>query len=262
MQWALRLNTAKCLKMNRLFFIIVLLLSLPVLSQERKSFLGKVVSGEMVIEDVFVINKGTGEETKTNSKGEFLILAKNGDKLVVYGTKTDVREFAINDLSFKEQPYVVSVEIKGYELQEVVVEGSTVTSESLGLVPKDQKRYTPAERKLYNAGDFKPVMLLGLIAGSMPLDPVINAINGRTKRLKKLVALEKQEKLLVETGDLYTVDEIMNELKIPNEHINGFLYFVAENKEFAEYVNAKNETMAKFFMTGLAPKYLLLIKDE
>jgi hypothetical protein len=34
-------------------------------------------------------------------------------------------------------------------------------------------------------------MLLGMIGGSMPLDPLINKINGRTKRLKKKVILER-----------------------------------------------------------------------
>jgi hypothetical protein len=38
-------------------------------------------------------------------------------------------------------------------------------------------------------------MLLGLLGGSMPLDPLINKINGRTKRLKKLVVLEAKTTL-------------------------------------------------------------------
>jgi hypothetical protein len=35
-------------------------------------------------------------------------------------------------------------------------------------------------------------MLLGLIGGSMPLDPLINKINGRTKRLKKRSDFRKE----------------------------------------------------------------------
>ena len=247
MQWALHLNTAKCLKMNRLFFIIVLLLSLPVLSQERKSFLGKVVSGEMVIEDVFVINKSTGEETKTNSKGEFLILAKNGDNLVVYGTKTDVREFAINDLSFKEQPYVVSVDIKGYELQEVVVEGSTITSESLGLVPKNQKQYTPAERKVFTATE--------------GTDAIFNAISGRTKMLKKAAETEKKEGVMETLNGMYTDTEIVEQFNIPSDYVRAFIFYAAEDKGITKALKGKNDSLVKLLLIDLAKKYLVAIKD-
>ena len=234
--------------MNKFLFILILLLSLPAVSQERKSFLGKVVSGEMVIEDVFVINKGTGEETKTNSKGEFLILAKNGDKLVVYGTKTDVREFAINDLSFKEQPYVVSVEIKGYELQEVVVEGSTVTSESLGLVPKGQKQYTPAERKLYTATE--------------GTDAIFNAISGRTKMLKKAADTERKEGLIEVLNGLFTDTELTEQFNIPADNVRAFIFYAAEDGGIAKAIKGNNESLVKLLMIDLAKKYLIAIKDD
>lgn len=85
---------------------------------------------------------------------------------------------------------------KELELQEVVVnENTAITAENLGIIPKGQKKYTQAERQLATAGDFKPIMLLGLLGGSMQLDPLINKINGRTKRLKANVEIEKEKKI-------------------------------------------------------------------
>lgn len=222
---------------------------------------GKVVSDGNGVSDVFVINKATGTETKTDVSGGFNILSKVGDILVVYSPRVTIREFAMSDKSFAENPYVVEVEASSVELEEVVVDGS-ISAEKLGIVPKNQKRYTPAERKLYTAGDFKPIMLLGLLAGSMPLDPLINAINGRTKRMKKLVAQEKREMLLVKLHNICTESEITNTFKIPEEHVDGFLYFAIEDKDVAAHMDAKNESMAKFRITELAQKYLLLIKEE
>jgi hypothetical protein len=76
------------------------------------------------------------------------------------------------------------------QLDEVVIRRyNNINAVSLGLFSKPKIIY--ASRKLRTAGDFKPIMLLGLIS-SMPLDPLINKINGRTKRLKKEVILEKK----------------------------------------------------------------------
>jgi hypothetical protein len=86
----------------------------------------------------------------------------------------------------------------------------------------------------------------------MPLDPVINAINGRTKRMKELVALEKQEMLLEKLENIYAASEITSNFKIPQEHVNGFLYFVTEDKEVAAFIDGKNESMAKFKITELS----------
>jgi len=246
--------------MNKLFAIL-LLITATAFCQERTPLLGKVISGGTAVADVFVINKATGLEVKTDAHGSFTIASKTGDALVVYSPRVALREFVVSDESFAENPYVIEVEASSVELEEVVVDGN-ITAEKLGIVPKNQKQYTPAERKLYTAGDFKFISLLGLIGGSMPFDPVLNAINGRTKRMKKLVAQEKRETLLLKLHNICTPDEITNTFKIPEEHVDGFLYFVIEDKEIAVHMEAKNESLAKFRITALAQEYSALIKNE
>jgi len=245
--------------MNRLI-VLLLLVTAAAFCQERKPLLGRVVAAGVAVANVFVINKATATETKTDGSGNFTIPSKPGDMLVVYSPKTEVREFAISDASFKEVPYVAEVVMSALELKEVVVDGG-ITSEKLNIVPEGQKQFTPAERKLYTAGDFKPIMLLGLLGGGMPLDPVINALNGRTKSLKKQVDLEKRELLLQELHNICTVNEITNNLKIPEEHVEGFLYFVIEDKEVATLMEAKNESLAKFRIAELAQHYSERIKE-
>lgn len=240
---------------------MLLLVTTTVFCQERKPLLGRAVSNGTGISDVFVINKATGTEVKTDAGGGFSIISKPGDIIVVYSPRIDVREFAISEASFKELPYIVEVVISALELDEVVVDGS-ITSDKLGIVPANQKQFTPAERKLYTAGDFKPIMLLGLLGGGMPLDPVINAINRRTKNLKKQVALEKREKLLQDLHNICSVSEITDNLNIPEEHVDGFLYFVIEDKEVVLFLDQENESRAKFRITELAILYWELIKDE
>ncbi len=174
-----------------------LLFTATAVAQDRKLLYGKVLIGDNPAAGLFVINNKTGEEVKTGSDGNFAIKVRPGDAIAVYSPNTDLREFVISAASFTEVPYIVSVNYKAYELEEVEIDKyENVNSESLGRVPKGQKRYTPAERKLKTAGDFKPIMLLGIIAGGMPFDPIINAINGRTRMLKKAVATERSEALI------------------------------------------------------------------
>ncbi|MXN91245.1 hypothetical protein GR160_08385 [Flavobacterium sp. Sd200] len=240
---------------------LLLLVCTTAFCQERKPLYGKVEANKMGLTAVFVINKATGAEVKTDSSGNFTLNVSPGDVIVAYSARTTVREFAVSEASFTENPYVIEVEMSAEELEEVIVDAS-VTSQKLGIVPANQKQFTQAERHLYTTGDFKPIMLLGLLAGSMPLDPVINAINGRTKAMKKLVELEKREQLLEKLHNICTVTEITDNLKIPDEHVEGFLYFVTEDKEVQSLLANKSESLAKFKITGLAQNYLDRINHE
>ncbi|MFB0911378.1 MAG: hypothetical protein QMA99_10630, partial [Flavobacterium sp.] len=98
-------------------------------------------------------------------------------------------------------------------------------------------------------------MLLGLIGGSMPLDPLINKINGRTKRLKKEVILEKKELNIKYLGVLFEEDYFVKYLKIPSEYVEGFKYYAVDNDKFTQVLNQKNTTKTEFLLGELALKY-------
>ena len=153
---------------------------------------------------------------------------------------------------------------RAIQLKDVVVKKSDFSAESLGILAKEPARYSPAERKLQTAGDFKPIMLLGLLGGFMPLDPLINKINGRTKRLKKLVALEKKEIYLNKISELYPNDFFINKLGIPFEYVGGFRYYIVENDAFLKVLSFKNADEITFFMITLAQEYkaLIFIEDK
>lgn len=198
---------------------------------------------------IYIINKGTGAEKKSDALGNFVIEARAGDVITAYSSKTEVRDFVINEKSFEEDPYIISINTQTYELDEVVVE-KRVTSESLGLVPPGQKRYTPAERKLFTA------------TSGFGIDILLNALSGRTQMLKRALETEKKEMLLEMIGNVCTEEELRTEYKIPEEYTRGFVYYVVEDKEFVSALRSGNDTMARFLMTGLATKYRKIIADE
>ena len=234
-------------------------------AQERIALKGKVVVGNAGLKDVFVINKSTDDETKTDGSGYFDIAAASGDALAVYSTKIIVREFTLNAASFENVPYIISVNYKPYELDEIVIDKNReITSESLGIVPKGQKKFTPAEKKLYTSSYNTPlaVLALGLLAGSMPVDPFINAISGRTKMLKKAVQAEKKGMAIAKVNEVYTDEQIESQLKIPAEYVRGFVFYAAEDKEVAQAIQAGDDGHIKILLAVLATKYNQLLADE
>ena len=246
---------------NKLVYIIVVLLCLPAFCQQRQNLQGRVVAGNAVVASVFVINKATGTEAKTDGSGNFSLPARTGDVLVVYGGRTELREFAVNQESFKEVPYVMEVKPKAYELEEVVI-NEQVTPEGLGIVPKGQKQYTPAQRRLYTATNMLPAFSVGTMAGiSIPTDFIINAISGRTKMLKKALKTENKEFTIDKINGLYTEQEIRDDLKVPADYVQGFLFYAVEDADCARALKAKNDDLAKLLLMDLAKKYIALIEE-
>lgn len=208
---------------------------------------GRVIAGGAGIQDVFVINKATGTEVKTNNTGNFSIAARVGDRLAVYSNKVDVREFVINEASFKEVPYVLEVNVKSVELQEVVIQGQAVTSQSLGIVSANQKQYTPAERKLFTAND--------------GTDALINKITGRTKMLEKAYETEKKEAIIEYLNGLYTDTDITSTFNIPAENVKAFMFYAAEDAGLGKAVKENNDELINLIMIDIAEKYLAAIKE-
>jgi hypothetical protein len=241
--------------MTKLIYIIIFLFSLQGFAQ-RDTLIGRVKVSGSNAPDVFIINKNTGKEVKSGVAGLFEIPARNGDKLVVYSEHTIVREFFIGKESFAHMPYELEVDAKPYQLDEVVIDNK-VNSKSLGLVPEGQKQYTVAERRLKTAGEFKPSLLFFLGGGvAFPLDPIINAISGRTKMLKKELATERKEMGMESIGNVYTAEEMTTELGIPAEKVQAFIFFAVEDPELMRAIKNKNEARAKLELAVLAGRYL------
>ena len=98
-----------------------------------------------------------------------------------------------------------------------------------------------------------------IIGGGMPLNPLINKINGRTKRLKKLIVLEKKESDIKVISKLFGDNYFRDILNIPTENINGFKFYIVENENFIKILNSKNEPQISFYLAVLAEKFKMLM---
>ena len=146
----------------------------------------KLIHGKIVVESgnvggVTIINLVNEKTTVSDGNGDFFILVKADDLLVFSSVNLEYYRRIIEDEDLKAEVLIIKMTAKITELEEVIVnKHPEINAVSLGISPKGIVHRTQMERRLYTAGDFKPIHLLGLLGGSLQVDPILNAINGRT----------------------------------------------------------------------------------
>lgn len=217
---------------------------------------GQVNSGGMSLEGITITNSNSKATTISDGNGVFVILVKEGDILHFSAVNYEELRKYIKVQEYKLGQIAVELTQKSIELKEVVInDKSGLDAVNLGIISKKPVRLTPAERRLQTAGDFKPIHLLGLLVGSLAVDPILNAISGRTKMLKKELSIEKKEFLMGKLEGLFEDKYYIETLKIPEEYIKGFQYYCIEDTDFARSLNEKNKTMSMFLIVGLAASF-------
>lgn len=215
-----------------------------------KLLTGKVQEQSTFVEGVNIINNNTQAATVSDSDGSFSIAVREGDVLVFSAVNLDPVKHRITSEDMIANSLVIKMTAKEVELKEVVVnENANITAENLGIIPYGQKKYTPAERKVYTAT-------------STSIDKLLNKISGRTAMLKKEVNVEKKEALFRKLEYLFEENYYTDRLKIPVDDIKGFQLFCVDDVDFAVSLNTKNKTMSMFLITDLARKYLTILENE
>jgi chromosomal replication initiation ATPase DnaA len=125
------------------------------------------------------------------------------------------------------------------------VNESTITAESLGIIPYGQKK-TPAERKLYTA------------TSGGGIDGLLNTISGRKAMLKKNHC-RKEIAALDRIDDLLKTSSILKLLRFLR--LYEFQYYCIDDVAFANALRAKNKTLIQFF-NSLAENYNEIIAGE
>ncbi|RZJ71494.1 MAG: hypothetical protein EOO45_11880 [Flavobacterium sp.] len=252
------------MKIKYLIIVSLLLLPFVLAAQERQMVKGRVMAGTFGIRDVLVVNINGERETRTDSLGNFSIIARTGDLFVASDFRIIAKKVRFTPDIIKNGVLIINVEQNAIELEEIVIERyANITSESLGIVPKGQRRYTPAERKLKAASGLKPDLSVGgSLGANVPFDPLINMFSGRTSILKKELETERKEQLIEILNGIFSDDEIEADFKIPKDYVKGFIYYLVEDTQLAAVIRSKNESMIKFLIGGLAAKYTDAIANE
>lgn len=229
---------------NTLQFIILLLVQVAFgQTTNTKEIRGKITADSVAVDRINIVNITTEKATVSDAKGFFTIPVKEGDVLVFTAVNLEGLRRKITKEDLIEEVLTVIMLPKSIILNEVVVNESSITAESLRIIPYGQKNYTPSERKLYTA------------TSGGGIDGLLNAISGRKAMLKKEIAIEKKEQLLARIDVLFEDKYYTETLKIPSDYIKGFQYYAIEDAVLANAVRDKNKTLIMFLIVKLAENY-------
>lgn len=247
--------------MRRIIIIFFLALSTSLQAQET-SLKGVITNGEAPLEAAHILNLSKEVQVISDADGAFEIGASVSDTLVITFLGYSQLNFLVTQAQLNAESNLIEMSKDGIPLEEVTVESyRAMDPVSLGLIKKRPKKLTTNERKLKEAGDFKAVQLLGIVGGGVPIIPMLNKITGRTKRLKKRVAVENENLLKEYLHENYG-SFCRKRLGLKGEHIDRFLYFAVLNQSWADlYPHAKEEQF-EFRLIQMHQKYSASLMEE
>ena len=232
---------------------------------------GKVVCQTADVTGVSIQNLGNERATITDFSGNFSIMAREGDTLVFSAVQLKKKTIIVTNAIYASPFVQIPMEEFVNELKEVTVKpfglsgdvtkdvanlklDKDVSAEALGLPNAYRKIPTQNERKLQEASK-------GMYSLRAPLavniNPIINAITGRTKMLKNRVAIDKKYARTQNVQKSVEDSLFITALKIPKEKIEDFMYFCEVDEEFQglvalndqlklwEYLLKRSETYRK-----------------
>jgi len=220
-------------------------------SMDSKRIQGKISFDSVLVEGVNVVNLMTNKATASDKEGAFFLFVKEGDVLVFSAVNLVTLRKVVNEQDLMADIVSIQMTAQSIDLKEVVIDQRTqITAENLGIIPFGQKKYTPAERKLYTA------------TSGGGIDGLLNSISGRKAMLKKEIAVEYKEQMLVRLDYLFLPEYYTETLNIPQEYIRGFQYYCVEDSDLVASLNSRNKTLSKFLIITLAEKYNKTIANE
>lgn len=253
------------MKQILLIFLLLVFFSMKFSYAQTIDLHGKVLTS-LDVENIHVVNKTSKKYAITNELGEFNIAVKRYDTLVVSSIQHKLESFVVDDTMIEQKTIVVALEPSVNSLDEVVVgkvlsgdmlmdiqnvEGTPVTAKSLGIPSYQGKPKTQAQRLLKEATSG---------GGIIPLNPIINAITGRTKKLKLYVELEKKEILMYRIKSRLE-DDLFGSYTLDEDHIMDYFYFVSEDENFLERCNDKNDIFILEFLVEKLQEYKQNLKN-
>ena len=243
-----------------LFFIVLVFLSFSIHGQSA-DILGRIDS-KTNIENIHVINKTAQIFTITDKAGHFTITAKLNDTLEFSSVQHKLKEVVISDEIISTKAVFVGLDEHINELDEVIV-GKVLSGDLLSDIKNTEgnppinffdvgisgytgKPATQSESRLAEATSG---------GGFIPLNPILNAISGRTKKLKLQVKLEEKDEVLRGLKTRLSEDFLAsNPLK--DDLVADFFYFCADDENFLKHCKNQNDFKILIFLRMKYKQYI------
>lgn len=255
--------------------IIIFCITCNLTAQETSLIQGRIINEYENIEGVIIRNNNSSQIAISDEDGTYEILVTQGDVLV------------FEDLLFrKEQVIVTSSIIKSKtlllylipivtQLEEVHLYSNSLKrnlrddATSFVITELPSLRYnniqplSAEKRRLYTATKvIKDPDHIGIPTLTISLDRIINAFSGKTKRLKKHLAISEYDMKISKIRAIYEDTMFVNALQIPKERINDFLMYLFRNNEHIDRIQHYNELDILSHLEKRSKDYLSVLEKE
>jgi hypothetical protein len=205
-----------------------------------------VYSADGDVAATHVLNTTTKKATITDIDGFFTIQANLNDTLVFSAIQYKKKELIVTAEILAQKMLNISLEESLTVLDEVIVTPynlsgditkdlqiikteQVVTAQTIGLPNAYARVPSKAERELFEATSG---------GGLIPITPIINALSGRTKMLKKRIARNNLYSRTERVRAFYADSVYRIDLKIPEDKIDDLLYFCEVDTTFQYVVDS------------------------
>lgn len=226
------------------------------------------ISAADAVDGIHVINKTASRFSISSSNGAFTIPAKLNDTILFSGISYQPKEIVVTKMIIGSKQMLVYLEEMVTVLDEVVV-GKVLTGDlmfdlnnaelkqdlnfyDLGIPGYTAKLKTQSERRLFEATSG---------GGLIPIVPIINAISGRTKRLKEFVKLEKMDSCLDKIKSDFS-ELFFSTHELEEEHRVEFFYFCQDDPEFEKLCTVKNDMAVLMFLEAKLKAYRAILQTQ
>lgn len=241
---------------NHIYFIF--LFSFSCWSQQQKKLLkGFLHNGIDNLSGAHIINKNSNIATYSINDGSFEIYTMINDTLNISYVGYKTKQIIVNKNHLEGNKNSFQLDREIIELDEILVKKTNLTgsllldlkkinykkkvnSKTLNLPNSNNKKLTQAERKLGTASkNYSKIKLKDAdLILKYGIDPIINSISGRTRKLRKVLKIEQLQKKIdfIKTHH----SNVITKLGIDNLNIDQFIYFLTLDENFKKQYNSEN----------------------
>ena len=207
-------------------------------SQTEKLIRGKVLSGELLLKNIDIVNINSKKSVITDSNGDFTILAKVEDELFILSKEYNDLKIKLTQKEFEKDNLVITIEKKPIEIEEVKVQNKIkvrpiITQADLDAIKLSKQASNPKVPNVYT----------GEIENGMDFIRLGKDIIGLFKNKDKV----KPKKSLPLIGFKDYIHATFNEdffskkLKLNSDEIGLFLSFCEVDSKARTIVEHQNE---------------------
>ncbi len=266
---------------KKLLFLLILLCSIPSISQEitRITIQGKITAakGEDV-EGINIYNKSSEKGTVTSKEGVFQIRVAENDRVLISAMQFQSFIVIVDKGILKAGGMNIYLNTVINQLDEVIIRSYDISGNIVADVKRISIIHIDADwdlsyETLQFGYDFAPDSQ-SAISGNKAEEAYFNSsvpVGGNILGLAGLFFKKKKtEKQLITETDMVTkavqsrfgINYISNTFNIPEDKVNEFVYFVEENGIDKNLLRSENELQLFEFIQKQSEVYLLQSKEN